>query len=91
MGMNLDIVQETGASGRQLAYAAFNSNALDDQKANFPAVTQTIPKNIWVDHLKRIQTDQDQQAFAELFGYFAPRVKAFLMKSGASPYPFQCY
>ncbi|WP_347847518.1 hypothetical protein, partial [Planktomarina sp.] len=62
MGMNLDIVQETGASGHQVAYAAFKSNALDDQKANFPAVTQTIPKNTWVDHLKRIQTDQDQQA-----------------------------
>jgi len=26
-----------------------------------------------------------KQAFAELFGYFAPRVKAFLMKSGAAP------
>ena len=38
-----------------------------------------------LDHLKRIQTDRDQQAFAELFGYFAPRVKAFLMKSGAAP------
>jgi RNA polymerase sigma-70 factor (ECF subfamily) len=48
-------------------------------------VTKAIPKNIWVDHLKRIQTDKDQQAFAELFGYFAPRVKAFLMKSGAAP------
>ena len=44
MGMNLDIVQETGASGRQLAYAAFNSNALDDQKANFPRRDTNHPK-----------------------------------------------
>ena len=65
--MNLDIVQETGASDHQVAYAAYNSNALDDQKASIRAVTKAIPKNIWVDHLKRIQTDQDQQAFAELF------------------------
>lgn len=28
---------------------------------------------------------QDREAFAELFGYFAPRIKSFLMKGGASP------
>ncbi|WP_254449108.1 sigma-70 family RNA polymerase sigma factor [Thalassococcus sp. S3] len=33
--------------------------------------------------MTRIRDDQDQQAFAELFQHFAPRVKAFLMKSGA--------
>jgi hypothetical protein len=56
MRMNLDIVQETGASDHQVAYAVYNSNALDDQKASIRAVTKAIPKNIWVDHLKRIQT-----------------------------------
>lgn len=30
-----------------------------------------------------IRDHQDQSAFAELFQYFAPRVKAFLMRSGA--------
>ncbi|HKL69039.1 sigma-70 family RNA polymerase sigma factor [Salibaculum sp.] len=39
----------------------------------------------WVAHVKAIRDRQDQAAFAELFGHFAPRVKAFLMKSGASP------
>ncbi|MDB4170443.1 hypothetical protein N9747_10675, partial [Planktomarina sp.] len=73
MQMKFNLVQQTGASNHQVAYAAFNSNAIYDQKANFRAVTQTTPKNTWVDHLKRIQTDQDQQAFAELFRYFAPR------------------
>lgn len=38
----------------------------------------------WVEQIRRIQTDQDQAAFAEVFRHFAPRVKAFLMKSGAS-------
>ncbi len=28
---------------------------------------------------------QDQQAFAELFRHFAPRIKGFLIKSGATP------
>ena len=32
----------------------------------------------------RIRSDRDRAAFAELFRHFAPRVKAFLMKSGAS-------
>ncbi|MFO7770230.1 MAG: sigma-70 family RNA polymerase sigma factor [Roseovarius gahaiensis] len=31
----------------------------------------------------RVRDVQDQAAFAELFNHFAPRVKAFLMKSGA--------
>jgi RNA polymerase sigma-70 factor (ECF subfamily) len=38
----------------------------------------------WVAHLKRIHEDKDETAFAEIFKHFAPRVKAFLMKSGAS-------
>ncbi|MEM9248146.1 MAG: sigma-70 family RNA polymerase sigma factor [Pseudomonadota bacterium] len=38
----------------------------------------------WVAHLQRIHEAKDHRAFAELFGHFAPRVKAFLMKGGAS-------
>lgn len=38
----------------------------------------------WVAEVRRVQTDGDQEAFAALFRHFAPRVKAFLMKSGAS-------
>jgi RNA polymerase sigma-70 factor (ECF subfamily) len=39
----------------------------------------------WVAHVEAIRDQEDQAAFAEIFGHFAPRVKAFLMKSGASP------
>ncbi|MBT8417230.1 MAG: sigma-70 family RNA polymerase sigma factor [Silicimonas sp.] len=38
----------------------------------------------YVDLVARIRDRQDRTAFAELFRHFAPRVKAFLMKSGAS-------
>lgn len=39
----------------------------------------------WVVRMAAIAQDQDQDAFAEIFRHFAPRVKAFLIKSGANP------
>lgn len=38
---------------------------------------------LWVDHMTRIRDHRDQTAFADLFDHFGPRVKGFLMKSGA--------
>ena len=38
----------------------------------------------WVDHVVRIRDAQDRAAFAEIFAHFAPRVKGFLIKSGAT-------
>ena len=81
----LDRLHETGASEYQVPYGALKPIPPHYQKANIPTVKKTVPQNTWVEHLKRIQADQDQRAFAELFAHFAPRVKAFLMKSGASP------
>lgn len=37
----------------------------------------------WVARLVAVGSNKDQAAFAELFRHFAPRVKAFLLKSGA--------
>lgn len=37
----------------------------------------------WAHLLVRVRDHQDRAAFAQLFRHFAPRVKAFLMKSGA--------
>ncbi len=37
----------------------------------------------WTAQIYAIRDKQDQTAFAELFAHFAPRVKGFLMKSGA--------
>lgn len=39
----------------------------------------------WVAKMAAIAQDQDQSAFADIFRHFAPRVKAFLIKSGADP------
>ena len=38
---------------------------------------------VWIACIARIRDHQDQAAFAQLFEHFAPRVKAFLMRSGA--------
>ena len=38
----------------------------------------------WAEAMLRIRDDADRAAFARLFRHFAPRVKAFLMKSGAT-------
>lgn len=46
-------------------------------------VTDLSKRLEWVAQIEAIRDRQDQQAFAELFRYFAPRVKAFLMKSGS--------
>lgn len=32
-----------------------------------------------------VGASRDREAFAELFGYFAPRIKAYLMRRGAAP------
>ena len=37
----------------------------------------------WVEHMVRIRDCRDEQAFIAVFRHFAPRVKAFLMRSGA--------
>lgn len=44
-----------------------------------------IPQGEWVAHVLRIKSVQDKTAFADLFRHFAPRVKAFLIKSGSTP------
>lgn len=37
----------------------------------------------WADLLMQVRDKQDKTAFAALFRHYAPRIKAFLMKSGA--------
>lgn len=44
----------------------------------------TIEDGNWAALVQRVRDHQDRAAFAALFRHFAPRVKGFLMKSGAS-------
>jgi RNA polymerase sigma factor (sigma-70 family) len=38
----------------------------------------------WIECLRRVRDEADEGAFGALFSHFAPRVKGFLMRSGAS-------
>ena len=38
----------------------------------------------WADLIEAVALRQDRDAFAELFEHFAPRIKAFMLRSGAS-------
>jgi RNA polymerase sigma-70 factor (ECF subfamily) len=55
------------------------------KRAEHPRVTAIdgSKRMMWVSHMTRIRDNRDRAAFAELFDHFAPRVKGFLMKSGA--------
>ena len=46
-------------------------------------MAKTEHETDWASLLLRVRDHQDRAAFADLFRHFAPRVKAFLMKSGA--------
>jgi RNA polymerase sigma factor (sigma-70 family) len=55
-----------------------------DDKESVVVTDGNAAQGEWVEQMQRLARDQDEGAFAELFDHFAPRVKAFLMKSGAS-------
>ena len=54
---------------------------LERRVATVTAVDKTEAQ--WVIRIRAIADSQDQAAFAEVFRHFAPRVKGFLIKSGA--------
>lgn len=51
-------------------------------------MTEHVPSPTGPDHpalIRAVAQRQDRAAFAELFCYFAPRVKAWMLRAGASP------
>lgn len=74
---------ETGACGDQTAYALASPGVVRDAMNGNRKVAE-VQEAEWVGHVRRIRDDRDQSAFADLFRHFAPRVKAFLLRSGAS-------
>ena len=70
-GSHGDLTRATKTYGQVLRKAVNVTTADDAEK--------------WVGLLRAVRDRQDQTAFAELFAHFAPRVKAFLIRSGMEP------
>jgi RNA polymerase sigma factor (sigma-70 family) len=67
--------------GMQL-YVAPHSSGM--RRKGTPRLTADGEQIDWAALMLRVRDHQDRAAFAALFRHFAPRVKAFLMKSGAT-------
>jgi RNA polymerase sigma-70 factor (ECF subfamily) len=72
----------TALSGRPQPSGAAGSVGLPRQKERALGVVNDGTD--WAGLMIQVRDRQDRAAFAALFRHFAPRVKAFLMKSGAS-------
>ncbi len=70
------------ASPGRPAYAGRRKHREAERRQVRVAQTETDGAE-WVAHLLAVRDRQDTAAFAALFGHFAPRIKAFLMKGGA--------
>ena len=81
--LDQSITRTRGAKPDPLRYDIHTAGALPvDGEAKMDRNTSNM---MWVALMERVRDQQDQAAFAKLFNHFAPRVKAFLIKSGASP------
>lgn len=77
-----DIGDKADASGDTFAYAA--GKARVSWRGKRQMVSTVDASQDWAALLRRVRDAQDAAAFAEIFAHFAPRVKGFLMRSGAS-------
>ncbi|MEL6702385.1 MAG: sigma-70 family RNA polymerase sigma factor, partial [Pseudomonadota bacterium] len=87
MYTSVPLKDESRASRKEVSYGVVSALT---GKADTPDARQQIvnvqddtTRAAWAGHIKAIHERQDKAAFAALFQHFAPRVKAFLMKSGA--------
>jgi RNA polymerase sigma-70 factor (ECF subfamily) len=82
MQIEVAIQDHVGFSGAQ-AYLGVLSTIVDRDRERVTVATNASNEE-WVSLIERVRSNQDKAAFARIFRHFAPRVKAFLMKSGAS-------
>ncbi len=58
------------------------SSLLRRSRAQVERSAVVVESGEWVEQMLKVARESDESAFGELFAHFAPRVKAFLMKSG---------
>ena len=83
--METDILAKADAPTLFAAYDGRKTVKRRDVEKPKVSTEAATKRMAWVAQIAAVRDNQDRRAFAELFAYFAPRVKSFLMKSGASP------
>lgn len=81
-----DVAKVTEFPGAHCAPAAYGRSRSGNQAGVWgrSGVSEaTEQRTAWAAELELVASSRDAAAFARLFSHFAPRVKAFLMKSGA--------
>lgn len=81
--MPIDIALEIEGGTRPEALYGARKTVAAARVKDRPRTMNVERNDDWAAYVLRVKEHQDKQAFAELFRHFAPRVKAFLMKSGA--------
>ncbi|THD42482.1 MAG: sigma-70 family RNA polymerase sigma factor [Bradyrhizobium sp.] len=69
---------------RRTSARRFTSNSTPNLTTVPDNRTASARDDRWVALIHAIGARQDRQAFAELFGHFAPRIKSYLQRTGAS-------
>ena len=81
MSMEIALESRAGTRGTH-GYCGPVGNVSDERRERVTVMADAGNEE-WIALVDRVREHQDRAAFAELFRHFAPRVKAFLMKSGA--------
>lgn len=72
-----------GRVAKRASAGVSGCETLNSTEKNAPSKGAGDNGSEWIEVIARIRDHRDRAAFATLFRHFAPRVKAFLMKSGA--------
>ena len=78
-------VAKSGAQAGSRVYDGPRGRIMRGAEGTSVTADVATKRMAWVAQVYAVRDNSDRAAFAELFAYFAPRVKSFLMKSGASP------
>jgi len=85
MLINAEVATKPDAVAEAALYSGGKTPTRPVAGAGSLTSTHDNKRMMWVAQIAAIRDYKDKTAFAEIFAYFAPRVKSFLMKSGASP------
>ena len=77
--MEIALESRAGTRGTH-GYCGPVGNVSDERRERVTVMAEAGNEE-WIALVDRVREHQDRAAFAELFRHFAPRVKAFLMKS----------